>query len=73
MQHIPTSNRRQFLGGALGAAGLVALPTWAKPIGSNEEVRVAVIGFNGRGGGHISSLLAIKGVASSPCAMWTRR
>ena len=62
MQHIQTSNRRQFLGSALGAAGLAALPTWAKPIGANEDIRVAVIGFNGRGGGHISSLLKIKGV-----------
>jgi predicted dehydrogenase len=62
MQHIHTTNRRQFLGSAIGAAGLVALPTWAKPIGANEEVRVAVIGFNGRGKGHISSLNAIKGV-----------
>ncbi len=62
MQHIPTSNRRQFLGGAIGAASLAALPTWAKPIGANEDVRVAVIGFNSRGQGHISSLLGIKGV-----------
>jgi hypothetical protein len=62
MQSIQTSSRRQFIGSTLGAAGLAALPTWAKPIGANEDIRVAVIGFNGRGGGHISSLLAIKGV-----------
>jgi hypothetical protein len=62
MQNTLQSNRRQFIGGALGAAGLVAMPTWAKAIGANDDVRVAVIGFNGRGGGHISSLLAIKGV-----------
>ena len=58
----PTSNRRQFLRGtAVGAASL-ALPTWAAPLGANSDVRVAVIGFNGRGAGHISSLLGIKGV-----------
>ena len=59
MQPIQTSSRRQFIGSTLGAAGLAALPTWAKPIGANEDIRVAVIGFNSRGGGHISSLLAI--------------
>ena len=59
MQNTLQSNRRQFIGGALGAAGLATMPTWAKAIGANDEVRVAVIGFNGRGGGHISSLLAI--------------
>jgi len=62
MQNIQTSSRRQFIGSAIGAAGLTALPTWAKPIGANEDVRVAVIGFNARGQGHISSLLKIKGV-----------
>ncbi|MDZ4288674.1 MAG: Gfo/Idh/MocA family oxidoreductase [Prosthecobacter sp.] len=57
------SSRRQFIGGTIaGAAGLAALPTWAKPIGANDDVRVAVIGFNGRGAGHIGSLLGIKGV-----------
>ena len=62
MQNIQHSSRRQFLGSAIGAAGLVALPSWAKPIGANEDVRIAVIGFNGRGAGHIGSLLKIKGV-----------
>ncbi len=62
MQNIHPSSRRQFIGSALGAAGLAALPTWASAIGSNEDIRVAVIGFNGRGAGHISSLLGIKGV-----------
>ncbi|HYF37926.1 MAG TPA: Gfo/Idh/MocA family oxidoreductase [Prosthecobacter sp.] len=57
------SSRRQFIGGTLaGAAGLAALPSWAKPIGANDDVRVAVIGFNGRGSGHIGSLNGIKGV-----------
>ncbi|MBL9143746.1 MAG: Gfo/Idh/MocA family oxidoreductase [Verrucomicrobiaceae bacterium] len=62
MNNTLQSNRRQFIGGALGAAGLAAMPTWANAIGANDEVRVAVIGFNGRGKGHIGSLLAIKGV-----------
>lgn len=57
------TSRRQFIGGTLaGAAGLATLPTWGAPIGANGDVRVAVIGFNARGSGHISSLLGIKGV-----------
>lgn len=56
-------SRRSFLAGTIaGAAGLATLPTWAKTIGANDDVRVAVIGFNGRGAGHIGSLLGIKGV-----------
>jgi predicted dehydrogenase len=62
MQNINTSNRRQFLGTAIGAAGLASLPTWAAPTGANEEIRVAVIGFNGRGQSHIGELLKKKGV-----------
>jgi hypothetical protein len=57
------TSRRTFLRGTLaGAAGLATLPAWAKPIGANGDVRVAVIGFKSRGSGHISSLLKIKGV-----------
>ena len=48
--------------GTLGAAGFAALPALAAPGSPNGEVRVAVIGFNGRGGGHIKSLEAIPGV-----------
>lgn len=60
---IPQSSRRQFLRGTLASAtGLAALPTWAAPIGANGAVRVAVIGFNGRGAGHIKSLEEIPGV-----------
>jgi len=57
------TSRRSFVRGTLaGAAGLATLPTWAKPISANGDVRVAVIGFKSRGGGHISSLLKIPGV-----------
>ncbi|HRJ08585.1 MAG TPA: Gfo/Idh/MocA family oxidoreductase [Prosthecobacter sp.] len=60
----PTNtSRRAFMRGTLaGAAGLATLPAWAKPIGANGDVRVAVIGFKSRGNGHISSLLKIPGV-----------
>lgn len=57
------TNRRTFLRGTVaGAAGIAVLPSFAAPLGANGDVRVAVIGFNGRGAGHIGSLLAIKGV-----------
>lgn len=57
------ATRRTFLRGTVaGAAGIAVLPSFAAPLGANGDVRVAVIGFNSRGAGHISSLLAIKGV-----------
>ncbi len=56
------TSRRTFVRGTIaGAAGLATLPTWAKTIGANDDVRVAVIGFKSRGSGHIASLLKIKG------------
>lgn len=57
------SSRRRFLQTSLAStAGLATLPAWAEPLGANADVRVAVIGFRGRGGGHIKELLAIPGV-----------
>ncbi len=53
-----TINRRNFLKTtALGAAA-VGLPasTWASAKGANEAIRVAVVGFGGRGGDHISGM-----------------
>lgn len=57
------TSRRHFIRTSLaGATGLAALPTWAAPTGANGDIRVAVIGFNGRGAGHIKSLEEIPGV-----------
>lgn len=57
------TNRRHFLQTTLaGAAGLSMSTAWGKPLGANGDVRVAVIGFRGRGSGHIKELLAIPGV-----------
>ena len=55
-----SSSRRRFLKTTLAAS--VTLPAWAKPLGAHSDVRVAVIGFRGRGGGHIKELLAVPGV-----------
>jgi predicted dehydrogenase len=57
-------SRRTFLKtSALAAAG-AALParSWGQVLGANGDVRVAVIGLNGRGRNHLSSLAAIAGV-----------
>src|SRR2546428_13338755 len=53
-----TTNRRTFLKTtALGAAaaGLPAY-SWASAKGANEAIRVAVVGFGGRGADHISGM-----------------
>jgi predicted dehydrogenase len=55
--------RRQFLRGALGtSAALASMSTWSRAAGSNDEIRVAVIGFNSRGKNHLDGLAQIKGV-----------
>jgi predicted dehydrogenase len=57
-------SRRTFLKtSALAAAG-AALPvnSWAKALGANADIRVAVIGLNGRGRNHLNSLAKIAGV-----------
>ncbi len=70
MTHI---TRRQFVGGSVAAGlgmalggcherkGPVVSPT-AQVRGANEDIRVAVVGINGRGGSHISEFGGIKGV-----------
>jgi predicted dehydrogenase len=62
MQPNNTTSRRNFLATSAGVAGLAAMPTWSRAQGSNSDVRVAVIGINGRGGSHISQLKKTKGV-----------
>ena len=59
-----STSRRTFLKtSALAAAG-AALParSWANVLGANDDIRVAVIGLNGRGMNHLSSLARISGV-----------
>ena len=54
--------RRDVLRSTLYAGTAMALPIWSRAEGSNSDIRVAVIGFKGRGSGHIGSLQKIKGV-----------
>jgi predicted dehydrogenase len=57
-------NRRQFLKRASASAGVVAwtASAWAQVPGANDDLRVAVVGFNGRGRDHIDGYRKLKGV-----------
>ena len=57
-------SRRAFLKTSALAAGALAFParSWGQVTGANGDIRVAVIGLNGRGQNHVGSLAAIKGV-----------
>ncbi|HEU4752830.1 MAG TPA: Gfo/Idh/MocA family oxidoreductase, partial [Armatimonadota bacterium] len=53
--------RRSFLKGSAALGAAMALPG-SRVLGANEDIRVAVIGFNSRGQDHISEILGLKGV-----------
>ena len=59
-----SSNRRSFIKTSLLAAAGAALPAraWSQVLGANADIRVAVIGLNGRGRNHLTSLAKIPGV-----------
>ncbi|MDQ5979127.1 MAG: hypothetical protein QG602_2101 [Verrucomicrobiota bacterium] len=60
---MPTSSRRTFLKtAALGAASVFTARSWAQVAGANGDVRVAVVGLNGRGRDHLRQLRVIPGV-----------
>src|SRR5256885_13378829 len=52
-QIMKTMNRRSFLKSTALTAAAVSLPAsaWARVPGANDEIRVAVVGFGGRGRG----------------------
>src|SRR5262245_29925552 len=56
--------RRQFLKTSVIAAGAAAFSahSWGQVAGANGDIRVAVIGLNGRGRNHVSGLVGLKGV-----------
>src|SRR5947209_18640649 len=58
-----TINRRTFLKSTALTAATFSVParSWTQVAGSNSDVRVAVVGFHGRGGEHISALSKIDG------------
>src|SRR2546430_3866476 len=57
-QIMKTMNRRSFLKSTALTAAAVSLPasSWARVPGANDEIRIAVVGFGGRGKDHISEL-----------------
>ena len=56
--------RRTFLKASTIAAAGIALSarSWGEVVGANGDIRVAVVGLNGRGKNHLKSLAEIKGV-----------
>src|SRR3954453_20899109 len=57
-------SRRSFLKTSLLTTTSLSLPAklWSQVSGSNSDIRVAVVGFGGRGGSHISAFSNMKGV-----------
>ncbi len=62
---IQKTTRRKFLTSSLGGAAALGasyrLPVWAKPLGANGDVRIAIIGCGGKGGDHIGHILGTAG------------
>src|SRR5215813_11765983 len=57
--------RRNFLKGTLAAAATVTIAgtkSSGRVVGSNDTIRVAVAGLNGRGSSHVDEFAAMKGV-----------
>ncbi|MFN0067795.1 MAG: Gfo/Idh/MocA family protein [Limisphaerales bacterium] len=54
--------RRSFVKRTATTAAVLSAASWNRVLGSNEAVRVGVIGFRGRGGDHIGGLSGIPGV-----------
>jgi predicted dehydrogenase len=57
-------NRRSFIKSTALTAAAAGLParSWARILGANDDIRAAVVGFNGRGRDHIRGLGGLPGV-----------
>ena len=53
--------RRAFIKTSTAGAVAAGLP-FSKALGANDDVRVAVVGFNGQGGSHVESWIGMEGV-----------
>lgn len=60
------TTRRSFLrhsaAAGAGAAATFRTSAWARPIGANDDIRVAVVGVGGKGRDHVEDFSEIKGV-----------
>ena len=55
-------NRRKFIyGTAAGVTAALSAKSWSQVARANSDIRVAVVGFNGRGKDHISGFRKAKG------------
>jgi predicted dehydrogenase len=55
-------NRRKFIyGTATGVTAALSAKSWSQVARANSDIRVAVVGFNGRGGDHIKGFRSLKG------------
>ena len=59
-----TINRRNFIKASTLTAAAFSLParSWSRVIGANDDIRIAVAGFNGRGKDHIEGFRKLPGV-----------
>src|SRR3989442_15193117 len=67
-------NRRTFLKSTAFTAAALGLPaySWASAKGANETIRVAVVGFGGRGGDHIGEMRKPANKNGRIVALWDR-
>src|SRR3954452_25395027 len=56
------TTRRDFLKASAAAGATLALAPFARPLGANDDLRVAVVGFRGQGGLHLKLLQELPGV-----------
>ena len=54
--------RRGFLAGSAAAGAGIMFSTSSRAQGANDDIRIAVIGFNSQGGSHINGFKKMKGV-----------
>jgi len=61
---MPPFTRRNFLktSATLAAGAALTARSWSQVAGANTDVRVAIVGLNGRGKNHLQSLAKISGV-----------
>ncbi len=63
------STRRHFIGTSAAAVIVAGMKAQGNVLGANSRVRLATIGFNGRGKGHIKEFLAMKGTGVEYAAL----
>ena len=59
-----TITRRNFLKSSAAAGAAMSFPasSWARIMGANDAIRLAIVGFNGRGKNHITEFGKVDGV-----------